>query len=127
MAKKKQNDNDDGLTDMIYDMTGLEPHFILIGLGVLIIILILIGLFYFDMLPDFDSIIKSIMPSTDATPNTTTTTTTTTSNATAPLAPPMPKVTSTSGIFGQPDQLTPPPPPPPPLKVIGGLINSKRR
>ena len=125
MAKKKKNDNDDGLTEMIYDMTGLEPHFILIGLGVLIIILILIGLFYFDMLPDFDSIIKSIMPSTDATPNTTTTTTTstTTSNATAPLAATMPKVTSTSGIFGQPDQLTPPPP----LKVIGGLINSRRR
>jgi len=68
MAKKKNNDNDGGLTDMIYDMTGIEPQFMLIGVGVLIIIIIIACLFYFNMLPDFDSIIKSITPSTDAAP-----------------------------------------------------------
>jgi len=79
MEKKKKNDNEGGLTDMIYDMMGGEYKSILIGLGVLIIIIAC--LFYFNMLPNFDS-------STDATLNT--------------------PSTVTSGI---PDQLSPPTPP----------------
>jgi len=88
MAKKKNNDNDGGLTDMIYDMTGIESHFMLMGLGVLIIIIIAC-LFYFNMIPDFDfdSIIKSITSSVAAPSAATTPSAAAPSAATTPAAP----------------------------------------
>ena len=150
MAKKKNNDNDGGLTDMIYDMTGIEPQFMLIGMGVLIIIIIIACLFYFNMIPDFDSIIKSITPSVAApsaatTPSaaahsaaTTPAATTPAATPTAPTAPAkffnntnnppsvgsftMPQQQNVSDTsFMNSNQLTPPP------SLKGGLRNSRMR
>ena len=133
MAKKKKNANEGGLTDMIYDMTGGESKSILIGLGVLIIIIIIIAcLFYFNMLPNSDYILKLFGSSTDVTHNT----------PTAPTAP-TPTFSSAFNKITSPkvDTLTTMPPtnvnntssisnqltPPPRTKIIGGLRNSRMR
>ena len=115
-------------------MTGGESKSILIGLGVLIIIIIIACLFYFNMIPDFDfdSIIKSFTNSVAAT--------TPAAPAATPTAPTAPakflnntnnppsvgsfttpqqqNVSDTS--FMNSNQLTPPPP------LKGGLRNFRR-